>query len=208
MLLPRTLVASGWLDYDAPPPLPPTPPQPQPQPPWQQPPTASAADLPASPTPTAAVAAAAATGSPALPPPEAVHALRLALAAADERDVTVRAVGARLVVGALRLRALPLEAPPSPPLAPAEPAIDARAGVYLVTGGTGGIGAQLVAWLVTEWGVAPERVLLLCRKEPAAPPPHGARVLLVGDALSSAAALCAVPELRALRGSRHDVRHI
>jgi acyl carrier protein/NAD(P)-dependent dehydrogenase (short-subunit alcohol dehydrogenase family) len=91
-----------------------------------------------------------------------------------------------------RLSPRPVSLPPS-----SAPAVDPE-GVYLVTGGTGGVGGALVAWLLYEQGVPPPNVVLLSRR--AISPPHeGVRVAQADissrESLASCAALASLPDV-------------
>ena len=70
---------------------------------------------------------------------------------------------------------------------------------YVLTGGTGGIGSTVVAWLIDSQGVAPSDIVLLSRRSNP-DHPRGVRVIAV-DCCDEAALLdCA--ELRTLNSVR------
>jgi len=74
------------------------------------------------------------------------------------------------------------------------PAVD-PSGTYLITGGTGGVGGALVAWLLYEQGVSPPNVVLLSRRR--IEPPHEGVTCVQAD-ISSAASLAACSYLQTL----------
>ena len=84
------------------------------------------------------------------------------------------------------------ELPPS-----STPAVDPE-GTYLITGGSGGVGGALVAWLLYEQGVPPQNIVLISRRK--IQPPHDPRVRCVSADLSSPASLSACADLCALAG--------
>ena len=99
------------------------------------------------------------------------------------------------------------DAPLAPRLVPqkrpppsTKPAVD-PAGVYLITGGSGGMGSALVTWLLREQRVPPQQLLLLSRRgaagTPAALASEGVRSIAVD--LSSAESIGACAELQQLR---------
>ena len=74
------------------------------------------------------------------------------------------------------------------------PAVDPD-GTYLISGGTGGVGGALVAWLLYEQGVPPPNIILLSRR--AIEPPHEGVTVVQAD-ISSAHSLATAPRLREL----------
>ena len=96
--------------------------------------------------------------------------------------------------------------PPHAPLAPrllpqarpppsSSPAVDPN-GTYLITGGSGGLGGAMVAWLLYEQGVPPKQLILLSRRGGASPHP-GVRCVAADlsstESLASCAALAELP---------------
>jgi acyl carrier protein len=77
----------------------------------------------------------------------------------------------------------------------AAPAVDPN-GFYLITGGTGGVGGALIAWLLYEQNVPSHNIMVISRRD--VQPPH-AGVRCVKADLASAAALGRCSELCALR---------
>ena len=75
------------------------------------------------------------------------------------------------------------------------PALDPN-GTYLITGGTGGVGAAVVAWLLNEQRVPPANLVLLSRRR-IEPPQKG--VTCTQADISSAASLRACEALQALQ---------
>lgn len=84
-----------------------------------------------------------------------------------------------------------LELPPS-----SAPAVDPN-GVYLITGGTGGVGGALVAWLLYEQGVPPPNIVLISRRV-IQHPPHDPNLRCVSADISSADSLRGCADLTAL----------
>ena len=70
-----------------------------------------------------------------------------------------------------------LSQPAITPNASVDATIDRRA-VYLLTGGSGGLGGALLSWLVQQQAVPPEQIVLLSRRGGASPLP-GVRSLAV-----------------------------
>ena len=67
--------------------------------------------------------------------------------------------------------------------------------VFWSTGGTGGVGGALVAWLLYEQGVAPPNLILLSRRR--IEPPHDGVTCVQAD-ISDAASLAGCAPLQAL----------
>ena len=75
-------------------------------------------------------------------------------------------------------------------------------GVYIVTGGTGGIGRELVRWLINIQRIPPERIILLTRRAPAHDV-YGARAIVCDVSEPNAMSSSALDDIQAVDGIFH-----